>query len=65
MMKIMKKIFGVIKKIIFAFLIIYSYNVIVYKFTDIIPINLATVSFVSVLGIPSLVVLIIYQYLFL
>lgn len=54
----MKKIFVIIKKIIISAFFIYSYNLIAVKFNMIIPINIITISFVSLLGMPAMFFLI-------
>ena len=55
MIKIIK---NVIKKIIFSFLVLYSLNVIVNSINIFIPINIITLSVVSLLGVPGLLSLI-------
>lgn len=50
----MKKIWGILKKIIFSFFILYGFNMIAGEFNIIIPINWITVLFVSLLGFPAL-----------
>lgn len=50
----LKKLFGFIKKIIFSVFILYGYNLIIEPLGMIIPINIYTVLFLSVLGIPAL-----------
>lgn len=55
MIKIIKT---VIKKIIFSFLVLYSLNVIVNSINIFIPINIITLSVVSLLGVPGLLSLI-------
>ena len=55
MIKIIK---NVIKKIIFFFLVLYSLNVIVNSINIFIPINIITLSVVSLLGVPGLLSLI-------
>jgi pro-sigmaK processing inhibitor BofA len=55
MFKIIKK---VVKRIIFSFVILYGLNVIVSSINIFIPINIFTISIVSILGIPGLLSLI-------
>lgn len=55
MFEIIKKI---VKKIIFAFVVLYGLNVIVSSINIFIPINLFTITVVSLLGIPGLLSLI-------
>lgn len=55
MFKILKK---VVKKVVFAFVLLYGLNVIVSSINIFIPINIFTVSIVSILGVPGLLSLI-------
>lgn len=55
MFKILKKI---VKKVIFAFVLLYGLNVIVSSINIFIPINIFTISIVSLLGVPGLLSLI-------
>lgn len=50
-----KNLFCIIKRIIFSFLLLYSFNIMVNPLNIYIPINLITVFFISALGIPALV----------
>ena len=50
----MKKLFSLLKKIIFSFLVIYGFNTIAINFSLVIPINIITVSLITVLGLPAL-----------
>ena len=59
-----KKILKVVKKIIMAVLIIYTYNMIALPLNVPIPINVLTILIVTVLGLPSMLVLIIFSLLF-
>ena len=61
----MKLIFRFIKKIIFSTFLLYGYNLIAVKFNMIIPINIFTLSFVTVLGTPSILALLLFYYLIL
>lgn len=54
-----KKIFNIIKKVVFSVFLIYGYNLIMAPLNLIIPINIITVSLVTILGIPALISLII------
>ena len=51
------KIIKVIKKIIFAILIIYSLDLILKSFNIIVPLNYYTILIVAVLGFPGLIML--------
>lgn len=53
------KLVKIVKKIIFAFLLLYGLNLLVNSFNVLIPINLFTIGTVSVLGVPGLVSLIV------
>lgn len=55
MFKILKK---VVKKVVFAFVLLYGLNVIVSSINIFIPINIFTISIVSILGVPGLLSLI-------
>jgi len=49
----MKKLIGVIKKVVFAFLLLYGFNLLYGTFKINIPINLYTVGMTAVLGFPG------------
>ena len=55
MFKILKK---VVKKVVFAFVLLYGLNVIVSSINIFIPINIFTISIVSILGVSGLLSLI-------
>ncbi len=50
----MKKLLSLLKKVILSFFILYGFNMIASDFNIIIPINIITVSLVSLLGFPAL-----------
>lgn len=54
----MKTIFKIIRKLFFAFTCIYSFNIIMESLKLFIPINLYTVTTVTMLGFPGLFVLV-------
>lgn len=54
----MKKILLVIRRIIFAFCLIYAFNVVVVGLDIFIPLNFITISVVSTLGMSGLLALI-------
>lgn len=56
----MRSIIKVFRKLILAPFIIYIYNLIAAPLNLVIPINIFTVIFVSFLGIPGLITLIIF-----
>jgi len=61
----MTKIFKILKKIIISSFLVYGYNLLAQPLNLIIPINVITVSAVSLLGIPalfSLILILIYIY---
>lgn len=54
----MKHIYKITKRIIFAFAILYGFNIMMESLKLFIPINIYTVSSVAVLGFPGLFVLV-------
>lgn len=48
------KFFKFVKKILFNVLFLYSYNIVIAPIGMIIPINLITITFMTLLGIPAL-----------
>ena len=50
----LKKIFVVIKKIVFSSFLLYGYNLLAVPLNIIIPINFFNIGIISVLGIPAL-----------
>lgn len=50
----LKRLFKVLKKVIFSVFLIYSYNIIAEPLGLIIPINLITIFLVTILGVPAL-----------
>ena len=56
----LQKVFNVIKKIILTVLLIYGYNKLALPLNVVIPINIITVLFVYICGIPSLLCLILF-----
>lgn len=57
----LKKIFGVIKRVVMAVLFIYAYNKFALPLNVIIPINIITVLLVSLCGIPSILMLVLFS----
>ena len=55
----MKKIWGLIKKVFFSFVILYGFNTIGSNFSLVIPINFITVSLITFLGFPALLSLVL------
>lgn len=60
----MKKIMCFIKKVIIASIILFTYNRFAISFDAVIPINIITIILVSFFGIPVIISLIIFGYLF-
>lgn len=56
----MQKLFKILRNLILAPFIIYIYNLIAQPLNLIIPINLFTVLFVTFLGIPGLITLLVF-----
>ena len=57
----MKKIGNIIKNVILSVFILYGYNLIAVKFNLVIPINIITVSSISILGFPILFVFVLLK----
>jgi len=57
----MKKILKCLKRIILSAFVLYGYNLISVKFNLIVPINIITVSAVSILGFPILFVFVLLK----
>lgn len=55
----LKKLFEIIKKVIFSVLVLYGYNLISSPLNLMVPINIVTVSLISILGMPALFALIL------
>lgn len=56
----MKYVISILKRIIFGFFVLYSFNIISSNFNLVIPINIVTVSIVSLLGFPALFALVLF-----
>ena len=56
-----KKIFNIIKKFIVAVLLIYAYNKMALPLDLFIPMNLFTILLVTLFGIPSIIMLILFS----
>lgn len=54
-------IFKLIKKVILGAFLLYGYNLIAVNFNMIIPINVFTIGFVTILGIPSILALLLFK----
>ena len=60
----MKKLFYMVRKIILAIFLLYTYNIIAKSFGLIIPINYITVAIISLLDLPGIALLMIVLKLF-
>ncbi len=54
-----KKLINLLKKVIFAFLLLYGLNLLVNSFNVVIPINVFTLGTTTFLGVPGLVSLVV------
>ena len=59
----LKKLFDVVKRVVMAVLFIYAYNKLALPLNVIIPINIITVLLVSLCGIPSILMLVLFSLL--
>ncbi|MGN1358565.1 MAG: pro-sigmaK processing inhibitor BofA family protein [Bacilli bacterium] len=59
----LKKIFNIIRKLVVAVLLIYAYNKLAVPLNVVIPINIITVLLVSLGGIPSILMLVLFSLL--
>ena len=59
----LKKIFELIKKIVFSVFLIYGFNLIAEPLNLIIPINIITVGLITILGMPALLSLILIYFI--
>lgn len=59
-----KKIFGMIKKIVLSVLFIFAYNKLAVSVGVIIPINVITTILVSLFGIPSIIMLVLFSLIY-
>lgn len=60
----MKLILKIIKKIIFAMILLYTYNLVSVYFDLIIPINIVTIFILTLFDIPGLILLVLILKLF-
>ncbi len=56
-----QKFFSFLKKILFSGFLLYGYNLFAYQFNVIIPINIITLSIVSIFGAPGLIALAVFK----
>ena len=59
----LKRILKVFKRIIFSFLLIYSYNLIAVSINISVPINFITLFYTTVLGIPAFLSIIVLLFI--
>lgn len=59
----LKKLFNIIRKLVVAVLLIYAYNKLAVPLNIVIPINIITVLLVSLGGIPSIMMLVLFSLL--
>ena len=59
----LKKILFIIKRLVLSAFILYGYNLIAVNFNMIVPFNYYTVGFVTLLGAPALVALVLFKIL--
>ena len=57
MMIYMKKIIKILKKIIISSFLLYGYNIMVAPLNLVIPINIYSLSAITILGVPALIAL--------
>ncbi len=57
----MKLIIKALKRVIFTAFLLYGYNLIAVNFNMIIPINLFTIGFVTFLGVPAILALVLFK----
>ena len=60
----MKKISYILKKLIFSFILLYTYNLIAVSFNYVIPINVFTLGLLLLLDAPGLILMVIILKLF-
>lgn len=59
----MKKIVGIVKKIVISGFLLYGYNLIAVNFNMILPINFITLLSITFLGAPALFALVLFKIL--
>lgn len=60
----LKKIIGIVRKIIFGFLFIYAFNKLAVPLNIVIPMNFITVGLISMLGIPAVLMLVMFLFIY-
>ena len=56
----MKKLLDIIKKTVVSIGILYAYNMLMYSYNIPIPINIITIAFTTIMGVPGFIGLIIF-----
>ncbi|HPF82858.1 MAG TPA: pro-sigmaK processing inhibitor BofA family protein [Bacilli bacterium] len=59
----LKKIIKIVRRVILSFIIIYGYNLLISPINLIIPINLVTLTYTTILGIPAFLSIIVVSLL--
>ncbi len=59
----LKRIFKIIKKIVFAVFLIYGYNILAVPLGIIVPLNLLTIIYVTLFDVPALLSLIVLMFI--
>lgn len=54
----LKKLFQILKKVIFSMFLIYGYNLIAVPLGVLVPLNILTILYVAIFGVPALLSLI-------
>lgn len=58
----LKKIIKILKKIVLSFLLIYGYNLVISPINMIVPLNLISISYITILGIPAFLSIIVISF---
>lgn len=59
----LKKIIKIVKKVVFSFLLIYGYNLVISPINMMVPLNILVITYVSLLGIPAFLSVIVISFL--
>lgn len=58
----LKKIVKILKKIVLSFLLIYGYNLVISPINMLVPLNIITISYITILGIPAFLSIIVISF---
>lgn len=58
----LKKIIKILKKIVLSFLLIYGYNLVISPINMIVPLNIISISYITILGIPAFLSIIVISF---